>query len=515
MTPRVDVLWIALHLPLLSLESFAATLTRAQAQQPLALIDAQQIVSANPAALALGVRPGMKRATALALAPQILLAQADASRDAQALAAVAFVALAFTPAVCLQPRDDEASTDTVLLEVHASLRYFGGRERLLQRLQAAVAPLGHRVHLASAPTPLGAALVARAHRQCHCADRAALQEALSAAPVWLLGPGREHWEAIEGMGLRTLGDLRTLPRSGVARRFGQTLLAELDAAFGDRPDPREPIELPARFEARLELFARADTTAQVLHGAGVLLARLVAWLAARHAMVRSFTLVMAHEPRWRSDAQAPDRSTLVVALAEPSRDATHLQVLLRERLAQLQLPAPTLELQLHSGDVVQRAAPNVELFPTAASEQEGLMRLIERLQARLGAAQVQGLRRVPDHRPEHASQAFPADPAVFGRRAAGAPAPLPAAGPIRPVWLLSPPEPLVERDLLPWLDGRPLQLLSGPERIESGWWDEALVERDYFIAQASDSALVWIYRSRLPQRAAEQGSLWFLQGRFA
>src|SRR5688572_8190303 len=111
------MLWIALHLPLLSLEAFAATLAPDQAQAALAWVDTLQIAGANAAAHARGVRPGMKRATALALAPQIRLAQADASRDAAALAAVAHAALACTPTVCLQPRDDEASTDTVLLEV--------------------------------------------------------------------------------------------------------------------------------------------------------------------------------------------------------------------------------------------------------------------------------------------------------------------------------------------------------------------------------------------------------------
>jgi protein ImuB len=83
---------------------------------------------------------------------------------------------------------------------------------------------------------------------------------------------------------------------------------------------------------------------------------------------------------------------------------------------------------------------------------------------------------------------------------------------VRPLWLLPEPEPLAERQLRPLLDGHPLQLLCGPERIESGWWDAALAERDYFIAQADDGALVWIYRARLPMAAQEQG--WFLQGRF-
>jgi len=500
--------WIALHLPRLSLEAFAATLPREQALQPLALVEAQQIVGVNPAAQALGVLPGQQRATALALAPQILLGHADAVRDAQALAAVSHAALAFTPAVSLQERAD-ADPDTVLLEVQSCLRYFGGLARLLQRLQQVLVPLGHRMHVVSAPTPLGAALLARVHRRLDCADLAALQAALDAAPAWLLDAGRLHAQALEGMGLHTLAELRRLPRTGLARRFGQDLLAQLDAACGERPDPREAIVPPAQFEARLELFARADTSEQVLHGAGVLLGRFVAWLAARHAMARSLVLVMAHEPRWRSDAQVPPHTTLSLALAEPSRDAAHLRTLLRERLANLQLPAPTLELRLHSGEVVQKAPPNTELFPTPASEREGLVRLVERLQARLGAPQVQRLACVHDHRPECASETVPVDPAAAWRSVRKDPtAMVPTLH--QPVWLLSPPEPLAERDLRPWLDGRPLQLLSGPERIESGWWDQAFAERDYFIAQAADQALVWVYRTRMS--AGEGG--WFLQGRF-
>ena len=80
------------------------------------------------------------------------------------------------------------------------------------------------------------------------------------------------------------------------------------------------------------------------------------------------------------------------------------------------------------------------------------------------------------------------------------------------MWLQAP-EPLAERNARPLLDGRPLGLLSGPERIESGWWDAELAERDYFIAEAADGALVWIYRARLPLSSAGEGG-WFLHGRF-
>ncbi|HWH84832.1 MAG TPA: DNA polymerase Y family protein [Burkholderiaceae bacterium] len=511
------MLWLALHLPLLSLESFAATLQPAATGQPLALIDAHAIRAANGAARALGVRAGLKRATALALAPQLTLGAADPRRDAQALSAVAHAALAFTPNVSTQPPSAAAPDDTphtVLLEVQASLRYFGGLVALRRRLLAALAPLGHRVHCVSARTALGAALLARAHPALDCDDLAATRRALDAAPVWLLGPGRAHWEALQGMGLRTIADLRSVPRDGLARRFGEVVLGELDRASGTRPDPREPIVLPPTFDGRLELFARADTSEQLLHGAAVLLARLVAWLAAQHAFVRRFTLTMEHERRSRRDAGAAAATRLEVALAEPSRDAAHLQLLLRERLAQLTLPAPTLELALHADDIARRAPPNAELFPTPATEHEGLTRLIERLQARLGREQVLRLAPLQDHRPECATACRIADASIRPAPARGH-RPVAEASPrrpARPVWLLHPPEPLPERAGAPWCGAEPLQLLSGPERIESGWWEAPLVERDYYIAQLPDGALVWIYRSRVPVGLG--APCWFLQGRF-
>jgi protein ImuB len=332
------MLWIALHLPALSLESFAATLGALRHALPLALLQGQRIAAVNRVALQLGVKPSFKRATALALAPQLRFGQADAAREAQALRAVVHAALAFTPMVAL---DGDAALPCVLLEVRGSLRYFGGLPSLQQRLRAALAPLGHSVRLASAPTAPGAALLARWRSGfelgAHVDDLSALRQRLDDAPVWLLGPGREHRDALQGMGLHTLGDLRRLPRSGLARRFGEALLIELDRARGDVPDLREALRPEPRFEARVELFERADSSEQLLHGAMLLLAQLVAWAQAQHARISGFTLAMRHERRHRGDTDTPEHTELALALAEASNDAQHLQLLLRERLARLPL----------------------------------------------------------------------------------------------------------------------------------------------------------------------------------
>lgn len=557
-TDAPPALWLAVHLPLLPLEAWRATLpaelTQGTQARPLVLVAEHRVTHHDARAAARGIRPGMKRATALALAADLLVGQADPARDAAALQAVAHAALAFTPSVALE---GEA---TVLLEAHAVLRLFGGLAALVERLRAALAPLGHRLQIAAAPTALGAALLARwapgdrgdlvqgPHAMPPDAPtrRAALESLLDAAPVWQLGPAREHWEALQGMGLHTLSDLRALPRAGLARRFGEGLLDDLDRAYGRRADPRRWLELPERFDSRLELFARAETTEQVLAGAGVLLARLVAWAQGRHGRIGAFTLVMRHEPRHGAPVAATE---LRIELAEPALDPAHLQLLLRERLARVTLAAPTLELALRCRHLVAGAAPNGELFPTRQSAHEGLLRLLERLRARLGDEQVQRLQPVADHRPERASRVGPAVPstapstAPAGRLRTGRPIgsangsssrpstealsgpaidPPPlgdrgaaddAARPLhRPALLLPEPLPLATRGALPLLDGAQLQLVSGPERIESGWWDGDLVARDYFIGLAADGSLVWLWRSRLPADAA--APQWFLQGRF-
>ncbi len=47
----------------------------------------------------------------------------------------------------------------------------------------------------------------------------------------------------------------------------------------------------------------------------------------------------------------------------------------------------------------------------------------------------------------------------------------------------------------------------GPERIETGWWQQTDVVRDYFRIETASGANYWIFRERKTGR-------WFLHGRF-
>ena len=529
------MLWLGLFLPRLPIEVFlrgatqdpwsgsTATERLAHRRDPpppsgrrlpgglrLAVCDRLRVLQASESAQALGVQHGMKRATALALAPELRIVERAPALERDALHQIACWALQFTPCVSLQPVDtanaDTASIDArgLLLEVEPSLRLFGGRDELLTRVRTGLVQLGFSGQIACAPTATGAWLLA-GHRDGLVAQTGAqLNARLSGLPVQCLDAARPHLATLESIGVRTLKDLAQLPRAGLARRFGNALLAELDRAFGRLPEPRLWFEAPPVFHARLELLAQVENAEALLFGARRLIAQLCGWLSARHAAVLAFELLGEHD-------DGPP-TTLNVRLAEASRDMDRLVGLLRETLAVTRLAAPVHTLRLHCDQVSPLAGANGEMFPVTASAREGLGRLIERLQARLGRGQVQRLLLARDHRPEAAYRVEIVDglphcatqpPPAHDPRVAGT---LP-----RPLWLLGRPIPLSERNNRPFWHG-PLTLLAGPERIESGWWDDALVQRDYFIASDESNALLWIYRERVPDAGSRRG--WFIQGRF-
>jgi hypothetical protein len=129
---RVAMLWLACFPCCSRSRPMPPRWCRQQREQPVALLADHRIAAANAAARQAGVQPGLKRATALALAPELLLGQADAHARRAGAAGAVPTALAFTPSVTLEGRP--GLPDTVLLEV-------AGQPALLRRALAAAAKL--------------------------------------------------------------------------------------------------------------------------------------------------------------------------------------------------------------------------------------------------------------------------------------------------------------------------------------------------------------------------------------
>ena len=156
--------------------------------------------------------------------------------------------------------------------MQASLRYFGGLPRLVQRLRDALSPLGHEVRIACAPTAQAAQWFSMWRDDPQAAVRlprtkVELRERVGMLPLALMAAATPHLATLEALGLQTASDLWKQPRAGLNRRFGAALLADIDRACGDLGDLRVSILPPAVFESRLELFSRADDSTALLAGA--------------------------------------------------------------------------------------------------------------------------------------------------------------------------------------------------------------------------------------------------------
>ncbi len=470
------------------------------------VLDQDRVLCLSPAAATLGLKPGMRRGGALLLGPGLHLHVRSPEREGEAMHAVAMALLQYTPLVA------EGEDAVLLMDVGASLRLFGGVRALCLAVRRSVQALGFSATLSCAPTARGAWLLARHQGSRSVGARVlgmgSLLRRLDRLPVGLLPPARPLQEWFQGLGCDTLGQLRRLPRPGLQRRCGATMLEMLDAAYGLAPELYDWIEPPDTFHAKLELFDRIEHADLLLHGARHLLQQLVGWLCARQLAVERVRLLLGHE-RGR---QAIAPTVLEIALAEPTWRDDHLVRLLRERLAKLELTAPVIQLGLEVQQVQPMAPPSGDLFPAPGGTEQDRQHLFELLAARLGPENV--LQAVPqaDYRPELANRWLPLQQAVrAAQREAGMPPDVHSLP--RPVWLLAKPVALLLRDQRPFY-GSPLKLVSTPERIEAGWWNGPQT-RDYFIAEGEDHAHYWIYRERLAGGAHEADPRWFLHGLFA
>lgn len=416
--------------------------------------------------------------------------------------------LQFTPRVAIAPANTDFAP-AVLLELQASVRLFGGERRLAAKVHREGSELG-ATSISWAPTSLAAIALARAG--IRHGFGAPLAQWLDTLPLHSLDAVQQESPTLARLGCQTLGQVRALPRAGLGRRFGAGLLAALDQAYGLQPETHVWQQVTERFHARLELLARIETAPALMYGARRLLLQLCGWLASRCCGITVFTLRWSHDGM--RSRHVDDGGELTIRTAQPTRQLEHLARLLAEHLAKIQLQAPVGELHLLANEVQPFEETPASLLPDQRAEDEPLALVLERIAARLGTGRVQRPVLQEDYRPEWQVQWQAATRPVPHAQAT------PPAWP-QPGFLLSRPIPLAtDAAQRPLYEG-PLTLLSGPHRVEGGWWHRvqdadggqraATAVLDYWVAQSERAGVLWLYQTRL----AQEGTAWYLHGLFA
>jgi protein ImuB len=470
-------LWLAVHFSDLAMELLQRD---AVIDGPCAIVDADRgvprIIAVNEQAADSGIQTGMTLAAAWSLLPALDVHERDPECESNALYRLAVWAGQFTPNVSI---DDQA----LLLEVRASLRLFGGITALRDVMSTRLSAFGLSFHLAVAPTPRAAKWLAGAGYEIFLDDKESLSAALGGLPLTLLGWDEALIKRLKGIGARYLRDLIRLPRDGFARRYGANTLRMLDQAIGIEPDIRVPVVPPQRFTAKRGIPYETVNLACLDHPVRQMLLELDGYLRSTQQGISRLQLRLHH--------READDTVVAVGFAECTREHKRINDLVAQRLEAVKVPAPITGITLVAHELAALEGRSRTLF--AEQSNDDFQLLIERLSTRLGAESVTGLCECADYRPEQAWKiTTPGHRAPQSRRHR------------RPEWLYREPQPLSGNRLR----NHHLKIIRGPERIETGWWDNGGISRDYYVAKESTGRFLWIYRDR-------RNKSWWIQGVFA
>jgi protein ImuB len=464
----------------------------------------RRLYAIDPAAAALGLYVGQKATDAMALVPELATAEADPEGDLASLEALTHWCVRYSPAVAADPPDG------LFLDITGVAHLWGGEAAMLDDLLARLARQGICVRGAVAGSAGAAWALARCGDDRTVVPLGEEAQALASLPVTALRLESETAAQLARLGLARIGQIASLPRAQLARRFGQATLTRLDQALARAEEALVFSRPPTPWFARLAFAEPISAPEDLARASRDIAERLCARLLAEGQGASRFELAFH-----RLDGRA-ERLSIGLSLRGRSPGAI------------ARLFAPMLET-VDPGfgiEVVTLAATGVEVLPEREirleaigeiAAEDGLAPLVDRLANRLGEGRVWRAGAYPSHIPERA----------VVRGAPFAPPPE-AAWPTdrpRPVRLFARPEPIEAMARVPddppvffrWRGQlRRVRRSEGPERLAEEWWRRPPGEtgpahvRDYYRVEDETGARYWLFRAGL--YGADVTPKWWLHG---
>jgi protein ImuB len=314
------------------------------------------------AAVAAGVQAGMRMGEALATCPELVLVEQDPAAVEQEWEGV------------LRRLEDSGfaveSTEPgiVTFETRGVERLYGGVEAALARALASVGPAWDPRAGAGARrfVALAAASVARPG-QAVIVEGKEEQGFLEPLPLSLLPLPSDRYAELEGLGVRRLGELASLPGGAVEERLGPEGKRAWSLAGGERGTTRSRVRgrSPAAELAEALSFPEAVANELTLRRAfGALLDRLLARpeRAGRPLRKVALSAKLVGGGSWR-------RAT---TLREATADRGRLRSALGPKL--LELPGPVTELRLEAVELADHVGNQLTLVPPEGEQMDGRLR---------------------------------------------------------------------------------------------------------------------------------------------
>lgn len=306
-----------------------------------------------------GVKPGMRLGEALATCPSLTLVDRDPAAVEREWEGV--LRRLEDAGFAVEP----AELGAVVFETTGVERLYGGVQRALERALAVVgSSWAPRIGAAGRRfTALAAASVARPG-QILIVAASEEESFLEPLPLSLLPLSADRYAELEGLGLRSLGDLAALPGGAVAERLGVEGRRAWRLAHGGR---RARVRGRKPVSELVEVLAFPDAVANELtlrRALGSLLERLLARPERAGRPFRKLALAarLVDGGSWRR----------VTTLRDATAELPRLRAALGPKLQEL--PAPIVELRLEAVELAEHTGQQLALVEPAGEEATSRLR---------------------------------------------------------------------------------------------------------------------------------------------
>ena len=397
--------------------------------------------------------------------------------------------------------------DGIILDVTGCTQLWGSEEAYLKDIIDKLKSFGYHVRAAMADTVGAAWAVSRYGKVKAIIKTGEQSEALMPLPPAALRLSTAILDKLYKLGLYTTGSFMNMERAVLRRRFGQELLLRLGQALGNEEETLQPVIPIEPYQERLPSLEPIQTKS----GIEIALQRLLEILCKR-LQKEGKGLRAASFKCYRVDDKT---EAINIITNHPSNSVKHLFKLFELKIQTIE-PALGIELFTIDASKVEEVITIQETLWTTNSclESREVAELLDNLESRFGNNIVH--RYLPDehHLPENAVK--------LAASLKDKPSTAWCSDKLRPIQLLKEAQRIEVMAPIP--DYPPMNFrykgklhtvkkADGPERIESEWWLNEGLHRDYYIVEDEEGIRYWLFRSG--HYDAAKTPSWFLHGFFA
>ncbi|WP_448568181.1 Y-family DNA polymerase [Thalassotalea ganghwensis] len=469
------MLWLYLYFPSLQLDQLIDN-GEQQRQQVIAIVDARrnEIIQINEPAKQAGLSCGMGLATASALCHSLTVLPYQEELEFKQLTFIAECLYRFVADIALD------RPNGLFLKIDNMLALYRDVGVLWQKIHQLLAGMNVHVHYATAITPLAAKLLAQAHVDKITTEENIVDQLLATLPIERVFKSTQHQTQLRRLGIKTFAQLDSLPTKALAARVDNTFIYYWQQIKGSIPLKLSFYQPKLKFYQYIELLYEIKEVTVLIRPLTKVIAKLSHFLRVRNLATQSILLTLIQ--------RECKPLSIFIESAAPEDDQHKWLNLINLHLERQPLKAPVTALTIEVAHFVEKKLPVYDFFEQKVNDQLSFEELTGLLTAKLGKSKVFRPILLSDHRPELASQlvltsaSFASEERDVAR--------------LRPSYLLSSPQPLIEQ----------VVITQGPERIESGWWQQPII-RDYYVGYNEQGQWCWLFR--------RQDSRWFVHGYFA